>query len=153
MIPLPTCGPQSQHCPPDDSALLSNLPKSPPNTLLPIQPCLLNLGPAGKPAPPLLVHPPVGQVGDEADEPEDGVGKDDPDGAPHAHNVVVALWVLIDVHFAKDAKEDDPEDEEHEVPDPDGGEAEDVGDAVEEGCQGGEAAYYFCVDLVCNVRL
>lgn len=47
---------------------------------------------------------------------------------------MVVFWVFIDVYFVKDVKEDDLEDEEYEVLDLDGGEVEDVGDVVEEGC-------------------
>lgn len=50
-------------------------------------------------------------------------------------------------YLTKDAKEDDPQNEQNQIPNPNGGEAQNVGNAVEHGGKGGEAAYDFSVDL------
>lgn len=41
------------------------------------------------------------------DEPKKQVGEQDPDGVLHADDALVALGVLVDVHFAEDAESDE----------------------------------------------
>lgn len=45
------------------------------------------------------MSPPVDEISDGCDEPEDGVGQNDPHGVLHSLNVAVALRVLLDVHL------------------------------------------------------
>lgn len=93
------------------------------------------------------MHPPVGGAGDGADEPQQHVGEVDPDGVLHALDIAVALGVLLDVHVAEQAEERNPKNEDDEAPGRDGGEAQDKGNRVENGRQGGQSAHDFSEDL------
>lgn len=48
-------------------------------------------------------------------EPQQHVGKVDPDGVLHALDALVSLGVLWDVHLAENAKDNEPEDEENNI--------------------------------------
>lgn len=54
-------------------------------------------------------------------------------------------------HGSKDAKGNDPEDKDNDVPDPDDGEAKNEGDHVEESCEGGDSAHGDHVSLITSV--
>lgn len=96
----------------------------------------------------LAVGPPVGGGGEGAEQPEQGAGEVDPDGALHAPYVGVALGVLADVQAPEDAEQRDPQHEEDEAPGRHRREAQDEGEQVEEGGHGREGPDYYRVDLV-----
>lgn len=93
------------------------------------------------------MRPPVAEVGDGRDEPEQRVGEVYPHGPLHALDTAVALRVLVDEQLAERAKQRDPQNEDDDVPDPDDGEAQDEGDQVEQGGRRRERADDLSEDL------
>ncbi|POS77234.1 hypothetical protein DHEL01_v204368 [Diaporthe helianthi] len=83
---------------------------------------------------------------DKGEEPQDGVGKVDPDSVLHALHTTVALSVLVDIHLAKDSKESDPQDEQDQIPRPNKPESQDEGHQIQQGGDGGQGAYHLGVD-------
>lgn len=94
----------------------------------------------------LTVLPPVSQRPEEGDEPQQRAGEIHPHGILHALHARVALGLLVNVHLAKHAKQDDPQDEQDQVPRPDEPEAQDEGHQVQDGRKGGQAADDLGVD-------
>lgn len=107
---------------------------------------LLDGSTAGEPRMPLPVPVPVSQRAEERDEPQQRAGEIHPDSVLHAPHAAVALGILLDVHLAEDAEQGDPQDEEDQVPGPDEPEAQDEGDQVQDGREGGQAADDLGVD-------
>lgn len=95
----------------------------------------------------LPVPKPVDAQRNGADEPEQDVCEEDPDGVLHALDASIPLGVFVDVHGPEDTKGHDPEDEDDDVPDPDEGDAEDEGDHGDQGRDGRDSTDGDCVCL------
>jgi hypothetical protein len=58
-----------------------------------------NLCPTREARSALSVAPPVDEVRQDSDEPQDGTGQDDPNGVFHTLNIAVSPSVLVDVQL------------------------------------------------------
>lgn len=115
--------------------------------------------------------PPVDEVSDGRNEPENGVDQHHPDRILHSLDVAVAFGVLVDVHLqthglsapvsvtahrrrqmwthlSKNAEQGDPQDEEDEVPCPHQRKAQNEGEKVEKRRQRRKASDHLGVDLL-----
>ena len=57
----------------------------------------LNAGTASEARASVAVAPPVGARGEDGNEPEESTSEVNPDGVLHAHDVAVAVGLLLDV--------------------------------------------------------
>lgn len=57
----------------------------------------LNAGTASEARASVAVAPPVGARGEDGNEPEESTGEVNPDGVLHAHDMAVAVSLLLDV--------------------------------------------------------
>jgi hypothetical protein len=95
------------------------------------------------------VLPPVQEGAQGRQQPEERVGKVDPDGILHALDVTIAFGILVDVHPSKDTEDGDPEDEKDEIPDwrEHACNAQDERNQVKDTCDCRYAAYDNRIDL------
>lgn len=93
----------------------------------------LNPGPACKAGAALPVAPPIDSAKDRDYEPQQGVGKINPDSILHALNGLVSFGVLLDVHASEHSKDCYPENEEDQVPDRHPGKSQNERDQVDQG--------------------
>ena len=82
----------------------SAIPQPPPRSFH------LDSCPAGVGGPRIAVSPEGNRSGHRGDEPEQHVDEVDPNGVLEARDVVVAVWVLVDVDVGEDTEDGGPED-------------------------------------------
>jgi len=76
----------------------------------PFPPFHLDSRPARELGPRVAVPPEHERSNDRSDEPEEHVDEVDPDGVLEPRDVVIAVWVLMDVDRGEDAEDSRPQD-------------------------------------------
>jgi hypothetical protein len=128
--------------PQDASSLSTSTPFPPPSS--PLTP--LNSRASRKSRLVITVLNPINHHTTSAYQPEQGIHQINPDRILHPLNPNI-ISPCVDVHFAEDAKECDPEDKQDQVPSEEEGDSRGERDEVQCCGDGGEGCGYFSVDL------